>query len=173
MTQSSFYFKLIVYRYYILSGICILFGLAIAYSYLTLEGDNFPLKSELLEHSGYVEWVDKYKYGVKFGLKGSAIDYVYPSKANGKSIVERSLLDSERKIVSILYDNNDPTGPIYNDKLYYSVFEIFIGEKSIRTYEESKKAWIADDKLMPYISLFFIGGGLYVFRKGNKVRANA
>ena len=160
--------KSIFYRNLILSGVSIFFGICMGYVYLNQENGGYPQKNLLSEKVGRVDWVYKYKYGIRFGLVDDERNYVYPSKSNGQGIVLDSLMKADSKNLSILFDAKDPKGPIYNDSEYYSVFEIVIDGKPIRMYEESEKAWKGDNNLMPFIALFFFIGGLYLWNKTKK-----
>lgn len=157
--------KFTYYSYLSLSVVSMFFALGIGYVYITQENSGYPLRGALVETQGYVSWVEKYKYGIRFGLTTSELNFVYPSKANGQGVVLEALLNSKGKQARFSYLSSEPKGPLYNDVKYYTVFELFVENIPIRTYEQTEKAWKGDNKLTPFIFVLFFGGSIYIWRK--------
>jgi hypothetical protein len=163
----------IYYRNLILSAICIIGGTALAWAHLTQENGGFPYLEQLTETSGQVDWVQSYDYGIRFGLVDSDKNFNYMSKMDGQGIVYDSLVNSGGKTVRILFKNSEPNSPIYTDKKYFSVFEIEVGDRMIRSLAESEDAWRSDNFFAPFLIVFFVFGGVYIGNKTIKERRNA
>ena len=160
--------KFTYYRNLSLSVICIALGLAIGFVNLNQVNSGFPFKSDLVEKSGLVDWVQAYDYGIRFGFVNDPMNFNYPSKSNGQGVVEESLLKSKDQLVTILFEASDTHSPIYSSKIYYDFFELKVNGLLIRSYEESEQAWKSDNKLTPFIVALFLIGGTYVWRKTKK-----
>lgn len=165
--------KFTYYRNIMLSIICIVFGVCIGYVNLTQQNSGFPNKSHLVEKSGYVDWVQSYKYGIRFSYVDDPLNFNYPSKSDGQGVVEKALLGSDGNLVTILYEAEDDHSPIYSEKVYNDFFELMVGDKLVRSYSESERAWKSDNKLMPFIMAFFLLGGPFIWWKSNKEYKNA
>ena len=160
--------KVIYYRNLILAAVCFVLAICIGYVQLTQENGGFPYKSELVEREGFVDWVESYKYGIRFAFKDDEYNFNYPSKSNGQGIVYDSLISSKGKRVSVLFEEREYTAPIYTTKEFHDVFEIKVNEIIIRSYESSEQAWKSDNLLMPFIVILFLFGGPYILWKTKK-----
>ncbi|MFB2734656.1 hypothetical protein [Shewanella mangrovisoli] len=165
--------KFTYYRNLILAAVCLFFGVSIAYVQLTQVNGGFPYKEDLAIREGYVDWIQKYDYGIRFAFVGDKYNFNYPSKSNGQSIVYDSLIDSKGVLVEVLFEPGDRTKPIYTVKEFHDVFEIKVGENVVRSYAESEKAWKSDNLLMPFIVVLFLFGGPYIWWKTKKEFKNA
>ena len=162
MTKSTYYKNLFV------SIISIVLGLTIGFVNLNQVNSGFPFKSDLVEKRGFVEWVEAYDYGIRFGFVNDPMHFNYPSKSNGQDVVETTLLNSKNHIVTILYEATDSHSPIYSSTIYYNFFELSVNGQLVRSYEESEQAWTSDNKLTPLIVALFLIGGVYIWRKTKK-----
>lgn len=160
--------KITYYRNLLLAAVSMVLGLCIGFFQLTQVNSGFPFKEELREKSGLVSWVQKHKYGIRFGFVNESMNFNYPSKADGQDVVKDSLMNSEGKIVTILYDATDTHSPIYSSKVYHDFFQLSVDGLLVRSYAESEKAWRSDNKLMPIIVALFLLGGIYIWRKTKK-----
>lgn len=160
--------KFTYFRNLALSVISIVLGLCIGVVQLTQENSGFPYRDNLTEKSGLVDWVQEYKYGIRFAFLDDPLNFNYPSKSDGQGIVKESLVNSKGQVVTILYDSSDTSSPIYSSKVYHDFFELEVGGKVVRSYSQSEKAWKSDNKLTPFIVALFSLGGLYIWRKTRK-----
>ncbi|MFY8327220.1 hypothetical protein [Pseudoalteromonas sp. ZZD1] len=160
--------KLTYYRNLCLSVISIALGLVIGFVNLNQVNSGLPFKTDLVEKSGFVNWVQAYDYGIRFGFVDDPMNFNYPSKSNGQSIVEESLLNSKDQLVTILYETSDTHSPIYSSKVYYDFFELKVNGLLVRSYEDSEQAWKTDNMLTPFIIALFLIGGIYIWRKTKK-----
>jgi hypothetical protein len=165
--------KLTYYRNIILSILSIILGVCIGYVQLTQENGGFPYKDDLSKREGFINWVQEYDYGIRFGFVDDPYNFDYPSKSDGQGIVYDSLLNSEGYKVAILFEPRETKKPIYTDKEFHNVFEVEVNDNIIRSYAESEKAWKSDNLLTPFIVVLFIFGGAYVLRKTRKEYKNA
>ena len=154
--------KFTYYRNLILAVVCFVLAICIGYVHLTQENSGFPYREDLVPHQGYVDWVEEYKYGIRFAFEGDKYNFNYPTKSDGQGIVYDSLLNSKGKNIEVLFEANKFTKPIYTVKEFYDVFEIKVNNNIVRSYIESEKAWKSDNLLMPFIvALFLFGGPLF------------
>ena len=157
--------KLKLYFYRGLSLSCILLGIVIGHNALTQENDGFPFKEKLSERSGFIDRIEKYKYGIKFKFSDGDRNFNYPSKSRGQGVVWDALVASKGKEVTILYKSDDSNSPVYSKKRYHDVFEIKVNERMVRSYSESEKSWKSDNKLTPMIVVLFLLGGPCIWWK--------
>ncbi|PCK32996.1 hypothetical protein [Pseudoalteromonas piscicida] len=160
--------KFTYYKNLFLSAIGITLGLSIGFVNLNQVNSGFPFKSSLVEKSGFVDWVQAYDYGIRFGFVNDPMNFNYPSKSNGQGAVEQALLKSKGQLVTILFEASDTHSPIYSSKKYYNFFELKVNGQLVRSYEESEQAWKLDNKLTPFIVALFLIGGIYIWRKTKK-----
>ena len=160
--------KFTYYKNLSLSVISIALSLAIGFVNLNQVNSGFPFKSDLVEKSGLVDWVQAHDYGIRFGFVNDPMNFNYPSKSNGQGIVEESLLKSKDQLVTILFEASDTHSPIYSSNIYHNFFELKVNGLLVRSYEESEQAWKSDNKLTPLIVALFLFGGTYIWRKTKK-----
>lgn len=135
-----------------------------------------PEKGSLLQSVGKVVWVKEYRYGTRFGLTGTGAWFVYPSKATGTGSVRDALISSPSDDVSVLYES-ETHGPIYSSDRYHDVWELTIGGRAIRTYEQSAAAWELDNRLIPWLGAamglcaIVLGHGAWKARRAARRRA--
>lgn len=165
--------KIIYYTKLLFSALCIALGVSISYVQLTQENGGLPYRENLSEAVGYIDWVQSYKYGIRFSFIDGQRNFNYPSKSNGLGVVKDSLNASTEKLVTILFDGKNTTSPIYSDREYHDVLEVRVGEKVIRSYDDSAKAWKADNLLFPFIVALFLISGPYIGWNTIRGRKNA
>lgn len=122
---------------------------------------GIPPQFTLLGASGRLAWMQEYEYGTRFGLVGIDQRFDYPSKARGMAVVRDSLKHSGDSIVSVRY-KIDSHGPIYSNENYHDVWELSVGNHTIRTYAESAEAWESDNRLAPWVGLAMTSCGLWL-----------
>ena len=147
----------------LLSILSLILGSAILYTYASDTTTGLPTRDQLTEIEGNVNWVSKHRYGIRFGLEGNLTRFNYPSKARELGQVRRALEKSIGDKVFVLADMSDSHSPIYNDNEYFDVFELRTDDVPVRTYEETSKAWLSDNALMPYIGSFMIFGAFFIW----------
>jgi hypothetical protein len=123
--------------------------------------DGIPSRAELQPASGRVSWVQNGRYGVKFGIEAVPRSFDYASKGNASGLVYDALSRSDRPVVSILYDPNNPSEPI-SDDVYYGVFEISVADKLLRSHADIATAWQSDQNVAVWLASFFLLGGIYL-----------
>lgn len=165
--------KFTYYRNLMLAAACLFFGVSIMYVQLTQVNGGFPYKEDLAIHEGYIDWVQKHDYGIRFAFVNDKYNFNYPSKSNGQGIVYDSLINSKGVQVKVLFEPRDGTKPIYTVKEFHDVFEIMVGENIVRSYAESENDWKSDNLLMPFVVVLFLFGGPYIWWKTKKEFKNA
>ena len=165
--------KLSHYSNVILAGISLLLGISIGYVQLTQENGGFPNKDELIMHTGYLDSITEYKYGIRFVLSNDNHHFNYPSKSGSQDKVYQALLNAGDKEIKVLFEANVSRKPTYTSKEYHDVFELHIGDNIIRSYSESEKAWKSDNLLLPLIIFMFLSFPIYVWWKNKQQRLKA
>ena len=148
--------------YVLISIFAIIGGVAILVSYYDDPSGNFPSYSELSEIEGEIDWVKKHRYGIRFGLKNDQRSFNYPSKARELGLVREALESAADDSLSVFVDFGNSSSPIYEDEVYFTVFEIRIAGNIVRDYKGVSEAWESDQRLMPYLGVFGVFGGLYI-----------
>ena len=144
------------------AALCFLLAGFALYSWLTFEG--IPPRSALQSASGKVSWMQKDKYGVKFGLTGVSKSFIYASKGNAMGLVRETLSRSDDPVITVLYDPNDPSGPIFSKDTYYSVFELEVGGTPFRSHAEIAEGWQSDQNFALWLAAVLALIGLYLAR---------
>lgn len=130
------------------------------YSWVTFSG--IPPRLKLLAAAGPVSWVHNGKYGIKFGLVGVSKSFEYSSKSNAMGVVAGALEHSGRAVVTVLYDPEQPTGPVYSSDVYYGVFEISIDGRVVQSHEQIARAWRSDQRIAPWLAVGCALAGMYL-----------
>jgi hypothetical protein len=120
-----------------------------------------PQRAELAIAEGKLAWMQKGKYGTRFGLIGANESFNYPTKARGISAVRGALECASNKIVSVQYEL-DSHGPIYSDEKYHDVWGLKVGDQTVRTYEETVASWEDDNLVAPWLGAAMLGFGLFL-----------
>ncbi len=121
-------------------------------------GDNVPPKGTLLYTEGFIETLSKSKYDTTFTLSNNSNRFRVLSKMNGHHQIYKSLKNSKYKVAVLYADRKkDPVA----GKAAYLVWEIKIGAELVKSYEQSKQAYINDDKLGLPLGIALIICGLY------------
>lgn len=129
--------------------------------------NGFPEKAELVETAGEVTMVKGGKYGVKFKLNdGPVLDY--PSKANSHNTVQRALKNAGSETVKVLIKQNDINKNHVTGQKFSTVYQVFVGNTQVRTYEQVKSAWVSDNKVGLFLGPFLFFAGIYIYRKAQK-----
>ncbi len=149
--------------YGLISFISIAGGVAILVSYSVDPSGNLPSYEGLNQIEGEIAWVQDHRYGVRFGFKNDDRRFNYPSKARELGVVRRSLESASGARVTILVDLGRSNSPLYNDKVYFTVFEIRINDSVVRSFAEVSEEWMSDQRLMPYLGAFGIFAGTFIF----------
>jgi hypothetical protein len=130
--------------------------------------NGLPAKDELTEVKGTVEWVKKHKYGVKFKLANKETTFNYSSKANSSTEVNSALLNAGHEAITILTVLDDFNTNYVTGKKFINVYQVVVGDTTIRSYEQVKKAWEGDNKIGFFLGPFMIFAAFYIFRKAKK-----
>lgn len=67
--------KITYCRNLLLAAVSMVLGLCIGLFQLTQVNSGFPFKEELREKSGLVSWVQKHKYGIRFGFVNESVHH--------------------------------------------------------------------------------------------------
>lgn len=148
------------------AALCFLLSGMMLYSWVTFDG--IPPRSQLKAASGSVSWVDSGRYGIKFGLDGVPQAFDYASKGNAMGLVRDTLSRPDRPVITVLYDPNSPSGPIYSTDKFYSVYELSIAGTPFRSHEQVEAAWRSDQRFAALVSAFFAFGAIYLARKASR-----
>lgn len=167
MNRAKYYFQLLVALF------SILVGLKILHVYFSDPAAGLPSYEDLTLIEGEVDWIKREKYGIKFGFLDNELNFNYPSKANGMGIIGDHLSNSYGKNVKILAELEDSFSPMGSNEKYHYVFEVIVGNQIVRSYEESSRAWLGDNKLIPYIGFGFLLGGIYIAVQAHRKRKYA
>jgi len=120
-----------------------------------------PKRDELIVTKGKLAWIQKYKYGTRFGLLGVAENFEYPSKAKGMNIVRGSLESAGDEIISVEYEKGTH-GPISSDKHYHNIWVLNVGTRQIRSFEETVSSWERDNRLTPWLGVAMFLSSFYL-----------
>ena len=131
--------------------------------------DSLPPRESLRTATGQIDWVKSDKYGVKFALQGSSRAYEYHSKANEMGAVESRLVNT-REPITVLYDPEDPSGPIYSDEVFHDVYELSTPTGAFRSYEEIQAAYRSDNKIALWMSPIFFCMAIYLLVQAQRAR---
>lgn len=124
--------------------------------------DGIPARAALQTASGRVSWVEDGRYGVKFGLEGVSRSFDYASKGNAADLVRDALSRPDRPVVTVLYDPDNPGGPIYSNDTYHGVFELSVDGKPLRRHADVDAAWRSDENVAAWLAFIFALLGLYL-----------
>lgn len=130
--------------------------------------NGLPKKDELVEVEGKVDWIQGHRYGVKFKLLDEEITLNYPSKANAHGKVERALLTADDDLVNVLIKLNDFNESLVTGEKNTDVYQVYVGDNLIRSYEEVSAAWAGDNKVGLFLGPFMIFAAFYIYRKAKK-----
>lgn len=153
----------------------LLVGPFIVYKFLSDPTAGIPAVDELVVINGKIDWIESGDYGVHFGLDGYSMSFVYHSKAGGLQQVSNALSLHQGKQAEVMVKLEDAHGPMDSAIVDLHVFQLVIDGIVIRTYEQTSKAWLQDNKVAPYIGIFFTLAGLILghhsmFRKSDIVK---
>jgi hypothetical protein len=113
---------------------------------------GIPAHSELASATGQLAWMEKHKYGTRFGLVGIAENFNYPSKANGMQSVRRALERAGSTTISVKYSVGEDKSQLKS----HDVWALDVGDQPIRTFEETRTAWEGDNRLIPWIGVMML-----------------
>jgi hypothetical protein len=113
-----------------------------------------PEYAALAHAEGKLSWIERYKYGVHFGLVGVNKSFNYLSKAGELGMISNRLANAKMEPISLMYEVQ-LNSPILANQNYYNVWEITIAGYPIRTYAEVKAGWQNDNRVAP-----FVGGAM-------------
>ena len=149
--------------YALISLVAIIFGVFFLVNYYADPSGSLPSHEDLSRIEGKIAWVQNHRYGVRFGLLNDERKFNYPSKAREVGRVRSSLKSASGKWMSIFVDLSKSNSPLNDDRVYFTVYEIRIDDSVVRSYAEVSEAWMSDQRLVPYLGIFFILGGSYIF----------
>jgi hypothetical protein len=153
---------------FLIAAISVLLGIAISYFSAIASGP--PRRESLAVAQGSVAWSSSYKYGIRFGFAGDKRKFVYPSKSKALGTVEGELHRSGHPRIRVLFSTENPSGPIYSNDKFFVVYEISDDRGSVRSYDEVRDAWRADDRVGVWLGAAFVFGGLGVLLLGIRQR---
>ena len=125
-------------------------------------GTGVPRYEALQRAEGQLSWVRQHKYGVRFGFLGERREFDYPSKAKAVGLVFDTLSPARAQNVVIMYDST-PRRPAFSEP-YFNVWEISVGGKRVRTFEQVVSSWESDNQIFPWVGGFMllVGAGIGV-----------
>jgi hypothetical protein len=144
---------------YKLYAICFLL-LAVLFALLGMQ--NQPSRAELTSVEGLITRVTpsttsgKAEVPTRFGIVGDPRWFQYLSTAGDSARVERELFQAHEQPVRLLVDSNDR---------FSTVFEVVIGGRVIRSYEEVDEAWRSNQRYSIWLTCIFSGLGLFALPK--------
>ena len=123
---------------------------------------GLPAYDELQEIQGRIAWIEPYKFGVRFGFDGDDRNFAYLSKADAHHLVTQHLVSAGDHLIAVLAELDDSHSPLYNDKEYHVVFQVAVGEKTVRPYQDVAAAWASDNKLMLLLGILLLPSGSFI-----------
>lgn len=141
-------------------------GAAFFYTYMIDPSGGLPQFGELTEIEGKIGRVTTQRYGIRFVLKDDSRELNYSSKMNALGLVGEALTTAGEQRVIVYADLNEPRSPMFSDNVYYNVFQIRIADRIVRSYEDSAREWISNQRLMPYLGVFCVVCGLIILWGG-------
>ncbi len=145
-----------------------LFGVLL-YSWTSFDG--IPARSTLRSITGTVEWVASKKYDVKFKLRESTSQFSYASIGKATGLVYDALAQAGKPTVSVLYDSSTPSGPIFSDSEYFSVYEVSVNQVVVRSHSDVAAGHQSNAALGPWIASAFLAIGIYLGAYGRKIQS--
>jgi hypothetical protein len=133
--------------------VLLLFGAAV----LAWRGGEPPDRTRLTQVTGQLRSLGKIasKGGglgaVRFSLAGDPRDFHYISKAGQIDRVWSALGRAGHSDVGVLVDPADSHSPPLDGRVFHTVFEVRVGQETIRPYDQVVASWGTDE---------FIGAGL-------------
>lgn len=121
---------------------------------------GIPDKSALLAAHGRVVAVGSERYGVKFRLQGRPEIFYLPSKAGGSGAAEAALDRAGSAVVSVLFEA-EPRRPLFSDDRRYDVWQLTVGDRDVRTFEQSGAGWRSDNSVARWVFAFSLALGVY------------
>ena len=153
--------------HHLLGVVSILAGVAIL---VLVDGDAGVVdESALLAAKGRVAWVEKHKYGVRFGLDGVDRNFSYPSKGGGADSVRDALAGAGDETVRIRYEP-DAHGPWGSDVRYHDIWAMSVGDRVVRSYEGTAGGYRDDNAVAPWLGGFFVLGGAVLLMSARLAR---
>jgi hypothetical protein len=128
-----------------------------------------PDKQSLASAAGTLTSITKHKYGIKFELSGHETVFDYPSKHRGYDVVLSALEAAGKDKVSVLYKPS-PRSPWFSDERYYDVWQVQVGNRLARSFEESQAGWKSDEAIRPWLAGAFAICSLYLAALGYRAR---
>lgn len=154
---------------WLIAALSLVGGAALLVDYFRDPTGGLPMRGDLVPAEGEVIWVDKYRYGIRFGFNDDERKFNYPSKARELGLVRQSLESASGEITTVLIDPARSSSPLYSENIYFTVFEIRVGGHVVRSYSQISEKWMNDQSLMPYLGSFGILGGLWIFWSTRKL----
>jgi hypothetical protein len=132
--------------------------------------DSIPPKSELVEISGEVEWVNRAsKKGrdVRFKIVGKGT-FVHNGLGStlAKEIYEA--ISASGVNVTVLANLKETQKPLAHEYSYNPVYEIVANDNVVRSYDESVASEKRGAILFPWVGLFLVFASIYEYRKNRK-----
>ena len=113
-----------------------------------------PDRSALDASSGKVTYLARERRGFKFRLSDSSKLFDYASTAGATSDVFEALSSSSTQTVNVLYSPL-PRSALLQDDEFFSVWEVSIDGRMIRSVSESIASWNSDQAVRPWLFVFF------------------
>lgn len=111
----------------------------------SLAREEIPDLRSLQPSAGQVDWVDDRGSLLRFALRGEPRVYGYNGKGGRLGQVVRELKAAQGSTVSLRY-----AAPLIEPGVgpaYYRVWDISIEDRPVRSYEDTRRAWHADNLL--------------------------
>ncbi|QWP74614.1 hypothetical protein J5226_12990 [Lysobacter sp. K5869] len=131
-------------------------GAAIVYVCTTEPGP--PPRSQLARASGRVEWFERSRHDLHFGLSGSPRRFSYPAWGGGWDAVHAAL-SREGANVEVGFDASDSSAPPWPWRHYIAVRELSADGRPVRTYEQIVAGRQRDLSVGVYLGFAFLAGG--------------
>lgn len=154
----------------------LLFALASVFFYA---GDDEPsARDDLVEVSGSLSFVEEVVArsslsAVRFALSSDRRYFHYDSKGGRIRDVIGALRTARSGTVRVLFDPSSPFQPTGDDRIFYSVYELTVGGKDIRAYDQVVDARRSDNEFGKWAGYATALGGAFLFLWGILQRRGA
>ena len=111
------------------------------------KAEGVPPRTVLQTASGFMSWVEKGRYSIRFGLKGDSRVFQYHSKAGLMGKVYDGLAGNPQPLVTLLVDAKGSPTSSFGFQQEFPVYEVQVSGKPLRTYQEVQDAWRSDNRL--------------------------
>ena len=135
------------------------FGLGAMFLLAIKPGAGVPEAAGLQDANGTLSWLTSSRYGLQFGFNDDPRRFEYSSKGNAIGDVLSALKSAGQKQTRVRYDAKSRK-PIFSNDEYLDVYDIAVEDQPIRTYDEIKQAWVANDRIGRWVGSAFLGCGV-------------